>query len=111
MNESYVAEKDLNFDPFNCCGDEDLYPFKCSRCSWLMVFCYECDTLYQHLHDLSQHNRDVNHFEPGKPIFSCPKCGYEFEYYFMKNPIYHVRAKEWIDSGFGHLLREGREIN
>jgi hypothetical protein len=109
MSESHVVERDLNFDSFSCCGNEDLYPFKCSRCGWLMVFCYECDTLYRDLRDLSLHERDINHFDPDKSIFTCPKCGHAFEYYFMKNPAYHVTAKEWIDAGFGHLLHEGRD--
>lgn len=74
-----------------------------------MVLCYECDTLYPNLNDLSQHKTNLNHFEPNRPIFPCPKCGYEFEYYFMKNPLYHVTVQEWTAAGFGALLREDEQ--
>jgi hypothetical protein len=26
-----VREADLDFHQFNCCGDEDLFPFKCAE--------------------------------------------------------------------------------
>ncbi|MBD2102320.1 hypothetical protein [Leptolyngbya sp. FACHB-261] len=106
MSEKQVVEADLNFDPFNCCGNEALYPFKCSQCGWPMVFCYECDTLYNNLHDLSQNDQEINHFKPDHPGFSCPKCNYKFEYYFMQNPLYWVSIKDWVDAGFEHLLRK-----
>ena len=106
MHHNRVEEEDLNSAPFDCCGDEDLYPFKCSRCGRVMVFCYECDTLYGEPRDLSRRGWEVNHFEAGKPIFSCPGCGHGFEYYFMRNPRYHVTAEEWAAAGLGHLLRE-----
>ncbi len=100
-----VRELDLNFDLFRCCGDEDLYPFQCSQCGWMMVFCYECDTLYSDLGQLSEHGRErVNHFEPEKPIFGCPKCGHLFEYYFMNNPVYSVLLRTWMAAGLGPLL-------
>jgi predicted RNA-binding Zn-ribbon protein involved in translation (DUF1610 family) len=107
MNPKAVVETDLNFDLFSCCGDEDLYPFKCPRCGRVMVFCYECGTLYRDLSDLSRRDRELNHFEPDRPAFPCPGCGYEFEYYFMRNPRYQATAGEWAGAGFGHLLREG----
>lgn len=107
MNPRAVAEDDLNFDPFSCCGDEDLYPFKCQRCGRVMVFCYECGTLYPDLGDLSRRDHGLNHSEPDKPAFPCPGCGHEFEYYFMRNTRYQVNVGEWVEAGFGHLLREG----
>ena len=100
----YVEEKDLNFSYFHCCGDEDLYPFKCSNCNHLMVFCYECGTLYSELSNLSKTDTTVNHFNPDKPSFLCPKCSYGFEYYFMNNPSYHITFQEWIAAGYSHLL-------
>ena len=70
-----------------------------------MVFCYECDTLYSDLDDTTKNNEvAINNFDPNKPIFSCPKCHHEFEYYFMKNPIYSVSRDEWLNSGYGYLL-------
>ena len=64
-----VKEQDLNFSLFHCCGDEDLYPFKCTECGRMMVFCYECDTLYSNLWNLSKQDNHVNHFDPAKPAF------------------------------------------
>jgi len=52
-SEGMVREEDPDFTHFKCCGDEDLYPFRCSRCGRIMVFCYECDTLYRDLNDLT----------------------------------------------------------
>ncbi|HEY9878519.1 MAG TPA: hypothetical protein V6D29_08685 [Leptolyngbyaceae cyanobacterium] len=109
MAQRWLVEQILNFDLFTCCGNEDLHPFKCSQCGLIMVLCYECDTLYQNLDDLSQQEGNINHFESSQPIFSCPKCGYEFEYYFMKNPLYRVTFEEWINAGFAHLLCVGDE--
>lgn len=101
----YIKEEDLDFSNFSCCGDEDLFPFKCSVCGHIMVFCYECDTLYSDLRDTSQNNEvEINNFDPKRPIFSCPKCHHDFEYYFMKNPKYEVSREEWLRSGYGRLL-------
>jgi hypothetical protein len=101
-----VAEGNLEFSRFGCCGDEDLYPFGCPRCRRLMVFCYECDTLYPELGHLERRGADINHFRPEEPIFACPGCGYQFEYYFMQNPLYRVARSEWVAAGFGALLRK-----
>ncbi len=105
-----IEERDLNFSGFHCCGDEDLYPFGCPRCRHLMVFCYECDTLYSDLDDLSRHGREqVNSFDENRPSFACPRCGYEFEYYFMRNPLYWVPRSEWLAAGYAHLLETAED--
>ncbi len=70
-----------------------------------MVFCYECESLYEDLHDLGRHHRDLNHFEPSQPIFACPSCGHAFEYDFMENRAYDVPRDEWLRAGLGRLLR------
>ena len=101
-----VEERDLDFSQFDCCGDEDLYPFGCPRCHHPMVFCYECDTLYPDLNDLSKHDRDqLNSFNPKEPVFDCPRCDYEFEYHFMQNPLYWVPKAAWLAAGYGHFLK------
>jgi len=101
----YIKEEDLDFSHFNCCGDEDLFPFKCSGCGHIMVFCYECDTLYSDLKDTCRNNEvAINNFDPKRPSFSCPKCSWDFEYYFMKNPEYGVSREEWLKAGYGRLL-------
>lgn len=104
MNDSHVQEDDLDFLRFHCCGDEDLYPFQCSACRRLMVFCYECDTLYPDLHTLAP-GGDVNALDDSRPIFHCPQCGHGFEYFFMDNPIYRASFEQWRSGGFAHLLR------
>ena len=100
-----VQESDLDFAAFGCCGDEDLFPFKCSGCGHVMVFCYECDTLYPDLSDTSARRTEINSFYPERPIFSCPRCGYLFEYRFMSNPSYLVSTAEWRSAGYGSLLK------
>jgi hypothetical protein len=104
--ERLVEERDLNFAAFRCCGDEDLHPFRCPACGRVMVFCYECDTLYHDLNDLDQQDTPVNSFDPSAPIFACRACGYEFEYFFMRNERYAVPLNAWLGAGLGHLLRE-----
>lgn len=106
LNQEQIEEKDLNVKYFHCCGDEDLYPFKCSNCGRIMIFCYECDTLYRDLKNLEDNGRDINHFDPSKPAFSCPQCNYNFEYSFMRNSLYHVTYNEWIKAGFENLLED-----
>jgi hypothetical protein len=101
-----VEERDLNFGPFRCCGDEDLYPFGCPECGRLMVFCYECDTLYDDLCNLGSQATEINHFNPAQPIFVCPGCGYSFEYFFMRDGGYKVPREQWVAKGFAHLLKE-----
>ena len=99
-----VEEKDLNFSQFNCCGDEDLYPFGCPGCGRPMVFCYECDTLYDDLSNLCGSREPVNHFVPSEPIFQCPNCQYAFPYTFMRDGLYKMPYAQWHAAGFGHLL-------
>lgn len=100
-----IQEGDLNFGPFRCCGDEDLYPFGCPECGRLMVFCYECDTLYDDLCDLANQTTEVNNFNPAQPTFACPECEYPFEYFFIRDGAYKVSRKQWIAKGLAHLLK------
>jgi hypothetical protein len=105
--ERVVEELDLDFRHFRCCGDEDLYPFGCPDCGRLMVFCYECETLYDDLTDLGSHGTPVNHSDPAAPAFSCPGCGRPFEYFFIRDGQYKVPLAQWVRAGFGHLLAKG----
>src|SRR5215469_16649935 len=100
----FVCESDLDFSGFHCCGDEDLYPFRCTSCGRVMVFCYECDTLYPDLRTLLAAG-DVNCFDPSRPIFHCPQCGFAFEYYFMSNLSYRATFQQWREAGFSRLLK------
>jgi hypothetical protein len=102
--DARVREEDLDFAQFNCCGDEDLFPFKCAECGLPAVFCYECGTLYPNLPDTSQSTHEVNHFDPTRPHHHCPRCGYAFEYKFMRNRAYEVSHAEWHAAGLDGLL-------
>jgi predicted RNA-binding Zn-ribbon protein involved in translation (DUF1610 family) len=108
MSDDHVKEEDLDFSPFHCCGDEDLYPFRCSSCGRPMVFCYECDTLYPDLRSFTPYDGEMNHSDSSRPIFACPQCGHQFEYYFMRSAAYHVSFEDWRRAGLGHLLKESR---
>ena len=105
-----VEEADLDFRRFRCCGDEDLYPFGCPRCERLMVFCYECDTLYGDLNDLGSlaFAGKVNNSDTTQPILSCPGCEYDFEYSFIRDNRYKVSIERWVTAGFGDLLRNNQ---
>jgi hypothetical protein len=105
--ERVVEEPDLDFAHFRCCGDEDLYPFGCPDCRHPMVFCYECDTLYDDLTNLGSQGTRVNHSDVASPIFRCPCCDRPFEYFFMRDERYKVPLAEWLELGFGHLLAKG----
>lgn len=100
-----VQEPDLDFSPFHCCGDEDLFPFKCRNCGCAMVFCYECDTLYHDLSDLTKTDTPINSFDPTKPIFLCPYCGEVVSYNFMEEPDYGIGFSDWIAGGHRELLK------
>lgn len=100
----YVEERLLDFAKFNCCGDEDLFPFSCNACKHVMVFCYECDTLYGNLNTLDKQDFPVNYFDPLSPIFECPNCQNQFEYQFMQNPEYRCELDAWIKAGHQDLL-------
>jgi hypothetical protein len=102
--EGFVGEEHLDFSHFHCCGDEDLYPCKCSECGLPLVFCYECGTLYYALPDTTQSRHDLNHFDPSKPSHHCPRCRHAFEYKFMKNRSYRVTRAEWRSAGLDGLL-------
>jgi hypothetical protein len=103
-----LTDLDVNYEPFHCCGDEDLVFVKCPACQHLMVFCYECDTLYPDLSDpttmsgLSAVGGDYR--------VLCPACGKVFEdSAFLMQPFvdkYLVTVEDVVSRGFGHLLSE-----
>lgn len=101
-----IEESDLDFGRFRCCGDEDLYPFGCPACGRPMVFCYECDTLYDDLSDLTNRGTQINSFDPSRPIFACPQCGHRFAYHFVRDGLHKVDRGDWLAAGLGHLLRD-----
>src|SRR5215475_1087987 len=106
-----VEEGDLDFRHFRCCGDEDLYPFGCPQCGRLMVFCYECDTLYDNLGDLSSKGEPINHSDIDEPIFVCPRCLHPFESFFIRDGKHKVSLGVWKATGYGHLLRSADRLD
>lgn len=101
----FVEEADLDFGRFHCCGDEDLYPLACPSCARIMVFCYECDTLYSDLHNLSEQHTEIDS-DPRRPIFACPGCRHPFENLFVRDALYKVSRERWLAAGLGHLLSD-----
>jgi hypothetical protein len=105
-----LTDRDVNYEPFHCCGDEDLVFIKCARCAHLMVFCYECDTLYPDLTDTTKQQQMPHTRESDRLI--CPNCNQPFpDFYFLMQPYvdkYLVTAEEVMSRGFGHLLAEHR---
>lgn len=89
---------------FNCCGNEEMFPFKCGGCGHVMAYCVESSDLFPDLHDLSAIAEGVNSLDPSRPAFACPRCGHAFEYYFLRNEAYRVTREDMIEEGLGHLL-------
>ncbi len=105
-----LTDQDVNYEPFHCCGDEDLVFIKCPACDHLMVFCYECDTLYP---DLSEPTKTAGLTVVGREDrVVCPVCSKAFEdSAFLAQPYvdkYLVTAEDVIRRGFAHLLSESR---
>lgn len=101
VNYETIQEWDLESSPFlRCCdGNADSFPFKCSVCGHIMVFCYECNTLYPDLQNTTIMQLHID-------LLNCPQCNHEFEKDFMKNPIYYVTPTEWKQAGYESLLKE-----
>ena len=101
-----LTDRDVNYEPFHCCGDEDLVFIKCPSCSHLMVLCYECDTLYPELSDTTKQQQIPCTRETD--WFICPNCHEPFpDFYFLMPPYvdkYLVTAREVVERGFAHLL-------
>jgi hypothetical protein len=95
---SWVIEQSLNWRLFDCCGDQDLFPFKCHACGHPLVLCYECETLYTDLHDLSF--RRI----PNLDDYSCPQCAAAFDDDFMRSSRHRMHFDEWHDAGLDNLL-------
>lgn len=99
---SWVIEQSLNWRLFQCCGDQDLFPFRCHQCHHIYVLCYECDTLYTDLTDLSK--RRV----PLWDNYSCTNCPANFDDDFMRSPRHRIPYADWINANLQHLLVDCR---
>jgi hypothetical protein len=104
----------LDVDParFHCCGDEDLVFLRCPACGHIMVFCYECDTLFPDLADPARARGLVLTSESDRVV--CPACARPFEDAGFLRPEnvgkYLPTAGQVRAAGFAHLLsaRRGR---
>ena len=95
-----VIEQSLETSWFDCCGDENLFPFKCWSCARPLVLCYECDTLYSNLGDLTQRRLHTSNDSP------CPGCGSSFDTDLMRSPRHRISFATWREFGLDHLLRD-----
>lgn len=96
---AWVIEQTIDASAFNCCGDVDLFPFKCSYCSQPYVLCYECDMLYPDLSDL--------HVQiPFESDAHCARCGVTFGADLRHSPVNRISFAEWSGYGFDALLIE-----
>ena len=95
---AWVIEQVLDSSPFACCGDQDLFPFKCSACALPLVLCYECDTLFPELSDLRVQLPFV------LDTSRCPNCAGEFSPDFMRSPQHRISFAEWSGRGHDQLL-------
>ena len=100
----FLTDVDVNYAPFHCCGDEDLMFIKCPDCQHVMVFCYECDTLYPDLSDLSV--REPVPLTRDTDRVVCPRCKVPFADYSFFVDRYFLTAAEVVAKGFGHLLSD-----
>lgn len=104
QNPELLTDDDVNYEPFHCCRDEDLVFIKCADCRHVMVFCYECDTLYPNLADLTI--REGVELTRTTDRVTCPRCGVRFADYRFLVDKYLVTAAEVIAAGYGHLLSD-----
>ena len=104
QNPDRLTDSDVNYAAFHCCGDEDLIFIKCPDCRHIMVFCYECDTLYPNLLDTTI--RQTVPLTRSTDRVTCPKCSVRFADYNFLVDEYLVTASEVIAAGYSHLLSD-----
>jgi len=103
-NPELLTDSDVNYAAFHCCGDEDLIFIKCPECRHIMVFCYECDTLYPNLSDPTV--RQSVPLTRSTDRITCPTCGVRFADYNFLVDKYLVTAAEVIAAGYSDLLSD-----
>jgi hypothetical protein len=96
---SWVIEQLLDWRQFDCCSDQDPFPFQCCQCLEPLVFCCECDMLYADLRNLAARSRAY-----AETI--CPRCSTVFGDDLLTSPGYRVSFDRWHACGLDHLLIE-----
>ncbi len=109
-DDSLLTDLDVNYAPFQCCGDEDLVFLRCADCGHIWVECYECSTWYVELADLSRTASSFS-IDPEHRM-ACPSCLAVFRHacYLMEGIVdsYLPTRQQVIDAGFEHLLAAPR---
>ena len=112
QNPALLTDEDVEYANFKCCGDEDLVFLRCRSCGHIWVQCYECDTWYTDLTDITK--TESAFLSNVNERVSCPSCHKPFEdfYYLMEGFVdkYLPTAEQVIEAGHGeHLARHLRE--
>ena len=100
---SWVIEQVVDPAGFDCCGDQDLFPFKCASCGHPLVVCYECDTLYAGLPDVAV-SAPFSWAKSDGTGSRCPSCTVEIPRDFMHAPANRISFAEWSAHGLDQLL-------
>jgi hypothetical protein len=109
---SLLTDEDVEYAHFRCCGDEDLVFLRCPSCGHIWVQCYECDTWYTDLQDVTKTKSAF--LSSTEERVNCPHCQVPFDDYFylMEGIVdkYLPTAQQVIEAGFSkHLARHQRE--
>lgn len=109
-----LTDLDVDYTAFRCCGDEDLVFLRCEHCGHIWVACYECETWYVDLNDLS--TRESAFLSDVNERLSCPACKEPFaDFFYLKAENvdrYLATAEQVVEAGLGrflapHLRRDG----
>ncbi len=95
---SWVIGWALDASKFDCCGNQDPFPFKCEFCSHPYVVCCECDTLFSGLPDTT-----VRYFSDWNE-WRCSNCDELFAQNFMASDGYRIGFDDWNKNGLKDLL-------
>jgi hypothetical protein len=106
---SLLTDDDVEYAHFKCCEDEDLVFLHCSSCGHIWVLCYECETCYTDLRDLTRTECCMS-----EQVNNCPHCGKPFaELHYLTEVFvdkYLPTAQQVIDAGLAKHLREKHGI-
>jgi hypothetical protein len=106
-NPLLLNDQDVEYAHFKCCRDEDLVFLRCSSCAHIWVGCYECDTWYVDLADIS----NIQHPDPAADSrVKCPRCAKPFEdiQYLSAEVVdkYLPTADQVVEAGYARHLAQ-----
>ena len=96
---SWVIGWTLDGLKFDCCSNQDPFPFKCEFCAHPTVLCCECDTLFGGLPDtaLRSYLNIVHNWQ-------CGNCGERYAEDFLTSGRYRISFDDWIANGLQDFL-------